>query len=147
MTRQTGAGRWRNQPFSPEVRERAVRLVQEQRGAHETQWAAIRSIAEKIGCHVETLRLWVRQSERDAELRPGIATEERERLTQLDGNPAAMNAGGWFGRSVAIGAITGLIGTAATVGVAGGSGVELPRKQRVTIARQPMLVQQTVDKS
>jgi transposase len=48
MTRQTGAGRKRTKPFSPEVRERAVRLVQEQQGSHETQWAAIRSIAEKI---------------------------------------------------------------------------------------------------
>ena len=50
----------------PEVRERAVRLVQEQRDVHPTRWAAIRSIAEKIGCTPETLRLWVQQAERDA---------------------------------------------------------------------------------
>ena len=84
MTRQTGAGRKPSKPFSPEVRERAVRLVQEQQGAHETQWAAIRSIAEKIGCNAETLRLWVRQAERDTGTRAGITTDERERLTQLE---------------------------------------------------------------
>lgn len=64
-------------PFSPEVRERAVRLVREQQDAYATEWAAIRSIAEKIGCTGETLRLWVRQAERDAGRRPGIATDER----------------------------------------------------------------------
>ncbi len=84
MTRQTGAGRKPSKPFSPEVRERAVRLVQEQQGAHPTQWAAIRSIAEKIGCNAETLRLWVRQPERDTGTRPGITSDERERLTQLE---------------------------------------------------------------
>jgi len=60
-------------PFSPEVRERAVRLVREQEDAYATEWAAIRSIAEKIGCTGETLRLWVRQAERDAGRRPGLA--------------------------------------------------------------------------
>ncbi len=84
MTRQTGTGRKPSTPFSPEVRERAVRLVQEQQGAHETQWAAIRSIAEKIGCNAETLRLWVRQTERNTGTRAGITTDERERLTQLE---------------------------------------------------------------
>ncbi len=48
MTQQTGAGRTPSKPFSPEVRERAVRLVQEQQGAHPTQWAAIRSIADCV---------------------------------------------------------------------------------------------------
>ena len=84
MSRDKGAGRKPSKPFSPEVRDRAVRLVQEQRDAHATQWAAIRSIAEKIGCNAETLRLWVRQAERDAGTRPGITTDERERLTQLE---------------------------------------------------------------
>ena len=84
MSRDKGAGRKPSKPFSPEVRERAVRLVQEQRGAHPTQWAAIRSIAEKIGCNAETLRLWVRQAERDTGTRAGITTDERERLTQLE---------------------------------------------------------------
>ena len=51
--------------YSPEVRERAVRLVFEHQGEHDSQWAAIGSIAEKMGCTAETLRKWVRQAERD----------------------------------------------------------------------------------
>src|SRR2546426_10464570 len=70
--------------FSPEVRDRAVRMVLEQQGKHESQWAAITSIAEKIGCTAETLRSWVRQGERDAGRRPGLTTEERVRLKQLE---------------------------------------------------------------
>jgi len=66
---------------------------------------------------------------------------------QLEGRSAAMNAGGWFGRSVAIGAVTGLIGTAVTVAVAGGSGVELPAEHKLAVARQPLLYQQTFEKS
>lgn len=82
---------------------------------------------------------------------PGSAaaevTPEMIARAQMDGRTAAMNAGGWFGRSVAIGAITGLIGTVVTVGVASGSGVELPPEQKVAIARQPLIVQQTFEKS
>jgi transposase len=70
--------------FSPEVRARAVRMVVEQEAAHESQWAAITSIAEKIGCSAETLRKWVRQAERDQGQRPGLTTEERQRLKQLE---------------------------------------------------------------
>jgi transposase len=70
--------------FSPEVRARAVRMVVEHEAAHASQWAAITSIAEKIGCAAETLRKWVRQAERDAGKRPGLTTEERERLKQLE---------------------------------------------------------------
>jgi transposase len=70
--------------FSPEVRERAVRLVMEHEAAHDSQWAAITSIAEKIGCTAETLRKWVRQAERDQGRRPGLTTEERQRLKQLE---------------------------------------------------------------
>src|SRR5262249_17907414 len=70
--------------FSPEVRERAVRMVQEHAEKHESQWAAICSIAEKIGCTAETLRSWVRQAERDAGRRPGLTTDERTRLTQRE---------------------------------------------------------------
>ena len=70
--------------FSPEVRDRAVRMVLEHQDQHASQWAAITSIAEKIGCTAETLRSWVRQGERDAGRRPGLTTEERVRLKQLE---------------------------------------------------------------
>jgi transposase-like protein len=70
--------------FSPEVRERAVRRVGEQRGEHESQWAAIGSIATKIGCTAETLRRWVRQAERDSGEREGVTTAERERSKALE---------------------------------------------------------------
>ncbi|HKZ19444.1 MAG TPA: transposase, partial [Acidimicrobiia bacterium] len=64
--------------YSPEVRERAVRMVFEYAGEYDSQWAAIGSIAAKIGCTAETLRNWVRQAERDEGRRPGLTTQERE---------------------------------------------------------------------
>ena len=70
--------------YSPEVRERAVRMVREHQGEHESQWAAIRSMSEKLGCTSETLRRWVRQAERDAGVGPGLTTEERLRLKELE---------------------------------------------------------------
>ena len=76
MTRQTR--------YSPEVRARAVRMVAEHRGEHASEWAAIGSIAAKIGCTAETLRGWVRQSERDQGLRAGPTTDERERIRSLE---------------------------------------------------------------
>ena len=71
-------------PFSPEVRERAVRMVLDHQGEHGSQYAAIRSIAAKIGCSGETLRNWVRQAERDQSLRAGPTTGERERIKALE---------------------------------------------------------------
>src|SRR4051812_39349901 len=70
--------------FSPEVRQRAVRMVLDHGGDHASQWAAIGSIAGKIGCTAETLRKWVRQAERDQGQRPGATSEERERIKALE---------------------------------------------------------------
>jgi len=70
--------------YSPEVRERAVRMVFEHQGEHESQWAAIESISAKIGCTAETLRKWVRRAERDRGLRAGVSSDERERLKALE---------------------------------------------------------------
>ncbi len=70
--------------FSPEVRERAVRLVQEQTTEHTSQWGAVCSVAEKIGCTKETLRRWVRQTERDAGYRPGLTTDEQTQVKLLE---------------------------------------------------------------
>ena len=59
-------------------------MVAEHEREYDSQWAAIRSIAEKIGCAAETLRKWIRQAERDAGRRPGLTTEERERVRELE---------------------------------------------------------------
>ena len=69
--------------YSPEVRERAVRLVLEHRGEHRSEWAAICSIAEKFGCSSETLRKWVRRAETDQGLRPGLSSDQLAELKEL----------------------------------------------------------------
>jgi transposase len=70
--------------FSPEVRERAVRLVQEHRGEYPSLWAAIESIAPKIGCVPQTLNEWVKRDEVDSGSRPGITTTDMQRLKELE---------------------------------------------------------------
>jgi transposase-like protein len=70
--------------YSPEVMERAVRMVEESASQHDSQWAAITSIANKIGCTPETLRRWVRQRESDAGLRAGPSSAEQERIRALE---------------------------------------------------------------
>lgn len=69
---------------SPEVRERAVRLVLEHEREYPSQWAAMESIAGKIGCTAETLRKWVRQAERDQGKRAGLSSSEGDRLKELE---------------------------------------------------------------
>ena len=70
--------------FSPEVRERAVRMVHEHRGDYPSLWAAVGSIAPKIGCTQTTLFDWVKRAEIDSGVRPGVTTDERERIKALE---------------------------------------------------------------
>jgi transposase len=70
--------------FSPEVRERAVRMVQEHRGEYPSLWAAVESIAPKIGCVPQTLLEWVKREEADTGVRDDLSSSERERLKTLE---------------------------------------------------------------
>ena len=74
----------RKSRYSPEFRERAVRMVFDHQAEYGSQWAAMNSIAAKVGCTAETLRKWVRQSEKDQGIREGLSTDERERLKALE---------------------------------------------------------------
>jgi transposase len=70
--------------FSQEVRDRAVRMVLTHEDEHESRWAAIRSVAAKIGCSAEALRNWVKQTEIDAGKRQGLSTDEKARMKELE---------------------------------------------------------------
>jgi transposase len=70
--------------FSPEVRERAVRMVQEHRGEYPSQWAAVESIAPKIGCVPQTLLQWVKRVEVDSGVREGVTSTEAQRVKDLE---------------------------------------------------------------
>ena len=70
--------------YPPELRERAMRLVREHRSEHPSEWAAIQSIAAKLGMSPETLRLWLRRDEVDNGRRPGVTSGERERIRELE---------------------------------------------------------------
>ena len=74
----------RRSRYSPEVRERAVRLVLDQRGEYDSEWETMRSIATKIGCTAETLRKWVRRAEVDTGRRDGVTSDERARIKNLE---------------------------------------------------------------
>lgn len=73
----------RESRYSPEVRERAVRMLHDQEPSHPSRWAALKSIAKKIGCTPETLRKWVERAEIDGGQKPGMTTSEREELKSL----------------------------------------------------------------
>jgi transposase len=74
----------RTSKYSPEVKERAVRMVLEQESEHGSRWAAVKSIASKIGCSPEMLRRWIQQSETDQGKRPGLTTDAQARLKELE---------------------------------------------------------------
>jgi transposase len=70
--------------YSPEVRDRAVRMVREHLGDYPSRWAAIQSIAAKIGCTTQTLDNWMKQDERDVGERSGLTSDERARMKALE---------------------------------------------------------------
>ena len=70
--------------FSPEVRERAVRMVQEHRGDYPSLWSAVESIAPKIGCVPQTLLEWVKRADVDAGVRPGVSKADAQRVKELE---------------------------------------------------------------
>ncbi len=74
----------KSKKFSPEVRERAVRMVQEHRGEYPSLWAAVESIAPKIGCVPQTLLVWVQRQEIDSGVRLGVTTAETQRVKELE---------------------------------------------------------------
>jgi len=74
----------RRQRYSPEFRERAIRLVREHEQTHGSETEAIRSIAEKLGCSREAVRLWIRRTDSDGGARPGLTTDDRQRLADLE---------------------------------------------------------------
>ena len=76
--------RKKSKKYSPETKERAVRLLKESVSEYPSEWAAMRSIAEKIGCNPETLRSWVRRAEVDAGERPGTTTDDKARILELE---------------------------------------------------------------
>ncbi len=74
----------KKQRYPTEMKERGVRLVLEQSASYASEWAAMQSIAGKLGCTPETLRTWVRQAQKDQGKRAGLTTDEREKLRQLE---------------------------------------------------------------
>ncbi len=97
----------KNNKFSPEVRERAVRLVQEHRDEYRSLWAAVESIAPKIGCTPTTLLDWIKRAEIDGGARPGVTTEERERLKALEKENRELRRANEILKSARVGSIGG----------------------------------------
>ena len=73
-----------SKPYPPEMRERAVRMVFDHQHEYPSQWSAISTIAKQLGVNHETLRIWVRRAETDAGARPGVTTDERDRMRELE---------------------------------------------------------------
>src|SRR4051795_5520469 len=80
--------------YPPELRERAMRLVREHRDEHPSEWAAIESIAKKLGMTPETLRKWLRRDAVDHGQRPGVTGSERERVRELERENRELRRGG-----------------------------------------------------
>ena len=74
----------RRSPYPPEVRERAVKMFVEHRHEYPSEWAAMTSVATKLGMTAETLRSWVRRAQVDGGRRPGLSTDERQRMKELE---------------------------------------------------------------
>ena len=74
----------RRSPYPPEVRERAVKMFVEHRHEYASEWAAMTSVAKKLGMTAETLRSWVRRAQVDGGRRPGLTTDERQRMKELE---------------------------------------------------------------
>src|SRR5271157_3037710 len=81
MSEQKRTGR---PPYPPEVRERAVRMVFDHQDEYSSQWKAVESVSAKLGINHETLRIWVRRAETDAGKRPGLTTDERQKMRELE---------------------------------------------------------------
>ena len=100
--------------YSPEVRDRAIRMVVDHRGEYPSQWAAIQSVANKLGMTPETLRIWVRQTEIDTGDREGITSEAKERVRQLERENAELKRANEILRAASIFFATALDGQPGT---------------------------------
>ena len=89
----------RQRRFSPEVRGRTIRLVQQHQGDHASQWAPISSVAAKIGCTAETLRGWLRQAERNSGQRAGTTSDDRENRELRQANEILRKASAHFSQA------------------------------------------------
>ena len=88
--------------FSPEVRDRAIRMVTDHRGEYASQWAAIQSVAQKLGMTPEKLRVWVRQTQINSGVTEGVARDEKDRSRQLERENAELRRANEIPRAASI---------------------------------------------